>query len=152
MIGNLGGFTALEHTTQELPGTRICGIALPIKNDLTDNSGSRGRLRCVICTLGFHSMPALHNHFKVCAQKFRNSSGVCFDADVSCKLVKELVAALAPAGGDLPKKPTGRSGLPLAVDRPAFKIQRSKKKQAPESVKSLVEAQSLVVDIVSYGE
>lgn len=91
MIGRLGGFTALGITPQGLPKTTSCGIATE-KGALPnpENSGNRGRLRCFICRNGFHSMKAIRNHFNVCAQRYGNPSGVCFDADVSCNVVKEL--------------------------------------------------------------
>ena len=35
-------------------------------------------------------MQALQKHFKACAERNGNPNGVCFDADLSCDLGKEL--------------------------------------------------------------
>jgi len=92
MIKRMGGFTHRGKTPQGLPKTKACGFTFTTKGvpSNADNSGTRGRLRCVVCTLRFSSMVSLYEHFEGCVQNHGNPSGACFDGDVSCDLQTEL--------------------------------------------------------------
>ena len=66
MIKALWGFIDRGKTSQGLPKTKVCGITNPTDGGLSkpDNTGTRGGLKCVVCTFRCSSMPWLHEHFQ----------------------------------------------------------------------------------------